>query len=75
MSSTVHFDKVNAYLFWKGANKFYCGGKIMMGPDNHRFGITFMLINIPMFLFYFFPAVYFLESDGGVWMYPVAIVL
>ena len=47
----------------------------MMGPDNHRFMITFMLINIPMFLFYFFPAVYFAGIDGGVWTYPIGIIL
>lgn len=75
MSSSVAFDKVNAYLFWKGSNKFYCGGKVMMGPDNHRFVITFMLINIPILLFYFFPAVYFIDSAIGVWIFPICILL
>ena len=57
-----------AYLIWPGKNKFFCKGKLMMGPDYQKSIITFFLISVPEILFLSTTGVYF--SD-----YPIIIVL
>jgi palmitoyltransferase ZDHHC9/14/18 len=54
-----------AWKNWKGTNKFYCSGKVMMGPDNHRALITFCLVNIPGLIFLVFPTAYFITEQGN----------
>ncbi|CAG9311541.1 LOC105158161 [Blepharisma stoltei] len=54
-----------AFTQWPGTNKFYCSGRIMMGPDNHRAFITFFLILCPEIVYIASPSVYFIKEHDN----------
>ncbi len=72
MASNI--ELVGAYLFWRGSNKFYCKGKVMMGPDNHRTLLTFMLMNVPSVVFYAVTVVYLVQNPSYVVIVPLALL-
>ena len=39
------------YRAWEGNNKFYCGGRLMMGSDTNQFACTLLLSTAPTALF------------------------
>ncbi|KAK1571722.1 hypothetical protein Q3G72_021946 [Acer saccharum] len=39
------------YQVWRGSNRFYCGGRIIFGPDVRSIFFTISLIVIPVILF------------------------
>ncbi len=39
------------YREWEGNNKFFCGGRLMMGSDTNQFGCTLLLSTVPTALF------------------------
>ncbi|KAK4253083.1 hypothetical protein QN277_010905 [Acacia crassicarpa] len=44
------------YQFWKGSNKFICGGRLIFGPDARSLLITLLLIIVPATIFCVFVA-------------------
>jgi hypothetical protein len=68
-------ELIDAYIMWRGENKFFCKGKVMTGPDTRRTVITFFLINLPAILFYAFPGAYFLSDPNNFVLGPLAVLL
>jgi hypothetical protein len=70
------------WKIWNGNNKFWCGGKIMTGPDLRNLLSTVLLITIPISLFLAFPAVDLIKwgkynepGVSGSWAVIVASIL
>ncbi len=43
-----------AYMTWHGSARFYCGGRIYIGPDVRNLLVTVSLIVVPCTLFFAF---------------------
>ncbi|XP_010250351.1 PREDICTED: protein S-acyltransferase 8-like isoform X4 [Nelumbo nucifera] len=39
------------YEAWKGSNKFFCGGRLIFGPDARSLIVTVLLILVPVIIF------------------------
>lgn len=48
-------QRLYSYQVFPGKNRFFCGGRIMSGPDPRAVLITFLLIVVPSGLFLAFP--------------------
>ncbi|MED6132636.1 Protein S-acyltransferase 8 [Stylosanthes scabra] len=44
------------YEAWKGSNKFFCGGRLIFGPDARSLLVTLLLIIVPVVIFCVFVA-------------------
>eukprot|EP00033_Pygsuia_biforma_P002440 GCRY01002706.1.p1 GENE.GCRY01002706.1~~GCRY01002706.1.p1 ORF type:complete len:252 (-),score=25.90 GCRY01002706.1:278-1033(-) len=49
------------YFSWPGQNRFYCKGRIMLGPDKETLCFTYILIAVPSILFGVFTIPYLSE--------------
>ncbi|CAG9312234.1 unnamed protein product [Blepharisma stoltei] len=63
-----------AYHQWPGDNKFFCKGRIIMGPDYWRAWISFVLINVPATLFLTTTCVKLLEYEGLSFFLPLSLI-
>ncbi|GMH22245.1 hypothetical protein Nepgr_024088 [Nepenthes gracilis] len=66
------------YEVWKGSNKFYCGGRLIFGPDARSLLVTLLLIIVPVVIFCIFVAWHlrhhFASYDAGYAILVVAVV-
>lgn len=58
---------VPRWTLWPGKNKFYCGGKILAGPETVPFSATCCLITIPVLMFLFFVCPGLVARDASYW--------
>ncbi|XP_057773919.1 probable protein S-acyltransferase 7 [Salvia miltiorrhiza] len=70
-------SRLRVYQVWKGRNKFFCGGRIIFGPDVKSIFLTLSLILIPVILFWAFVAKHLISlySHGGGIILVVSSVL
>lgn len=53
-----------AYQIWPGNNKFFCKGRLIMGPDYQKALISFFLIVLPEILFLGTTARFYIENPA-----------
>ncbi|KAH7663983.1 palmitoyltransferase ZDHHC9/14/18 protein [Dioscorea alata] len=47
-------SSMRVYQAWKGSNRFFCGGRLIFGPDVRSMALTVCLILVPIILFVVF---------------------
>ncbi|CAH8382166.1 unnamed protein product [Eruca vesicaria subsp. sativa] len=50
-STSKHIPEIRLYKAWKGNNRFFCGGRLMFGPDVSSLLLTSFLIGAPALTF------------------------
>lgn len=48
---TIKNNSIRAFELWPGKNRFFCNGKVMMGPQYRRAFLSFSMIVAPEILF------------------------
>ncbi|CAN8257116.1 unnamed protein product [Cochlearia groenlandica] len=50
-STSKHISQIRLYKAWKGNNRFFCGGRLIFGPDVSSLFLTSFLIGAPAVTF------------------------
>ncbi|CAN8298143.1 unnamed protein product [Cochlearia groenlandica] len=50
-STSKHISQIRLYKAWKGNNRFFCGGRLIFGPDASSLFLTSFLIGAPALTF------------------------
>ncbi|XP_010452410.1 PREDICTED: probable protein S-acyltransferase 3 [Camelina sativa] len=50
-STSKHISQIRLYKAWKGNNRFFCGGRLIFGPDVSSLFLTSFLIGAPALTF------------------------
>ncbi|CAF1790950.1 unnamed protein product [Brassica napus] len=50
-STSKHIPEIRLYKAWKGNNRFFCGGRLIFGPDVNSLFLTSFLIGAPALTF------------------------
>ncbi|MCO5605799.1 hypothetical protein L7F22_059983 [Adiantum nelumboides] len=81
LSNSFHADPAKnvagkrIYQVWRGSNRFFCGGRLIFGPDVRSLLVTLVLIIGPVAVFCVFVGKYLWKDyDGGILIMIVAVV-
>lgn len=66
---------VALWTLWPGKNKFFCGGRIMAGPETVPFSVTCGLITLPVLLYLGFVVPGLMARNGGFFYCALVAVL
>ena len=58
------------FLFWRGRNRFFCNGRVMIGPDTCTLSFSWVLIVVPTFIYFAFVAWYSI-----IFLFPISVIV
>ncbi|KAH0861542.1 hypothetical protein HID58_089803 [Brassica napus] len=69
-STSKHIPEIRLYKAWKGNNRFFCGGRLIFGPDVNSLFLTSFLIGAPALTFCIRMLVW-IQKDDPIFNYTV----